>query len=296
MAQITLATLNQKLAAAGYNLTLSDIHHDVTPTANGHVVLIGAMLKSYTNVITGYPGTTNVLGDVLVDLDQNFNVSWVWNEFDHLDVNRHPMNFPDWTHTNAVIYSPGDGNLLVSIRHQSWIVRVDYENGTGNGDILWKLGEDGDFALAGGTAPQDWFYAQHEPSFASTATTGQFALTMVDNGDNRILANGVVCGDTGNPCYTTVPIFAIDEAAKTATIRFRQALPPSTFSEWGGDATVLANGNLEFDLCAEPTGKGSEVNEVTAGTNPQTIWTLKEAGANLYRAHRIPSLYPGVQW
>lgn len=45
------------------------------------------------------------LGDVLIDLDQNFNPLWVWNAFDHLDVNRHPMNFPDWTHGNAILYS-----------------------------------------------------------------------------------------------------------------------------------------------------------------------------------------------
>ena len=31
------------------------------------------------------------------------------------------MGFPDWTHTNAVLYSPDDGNLIVSMRHQNWI-------------------------------------------------------------------------------------------------------------------------------------------------------------------------------
>ncbi len=294
--QITLATINQELAAGGYNLTVDDIHHDFAVLPNGHIILIAATIQPFNN-LTGYPGTTNVLGDVLIDLDQNFNVAWVWNEFDHLDINRHPMNFPDWTHTNAVLYSPADGNLLISIRHQFWIVKIDYENGAGSGNIIWRLGEGGDFTLSGGTSPQDWFYAQHGPSFVGTATTGQFSLTMMDNGDNRILADGDTCGvDGAAACYSTVPILAIDEAARTATITARQTFPSAQYSEWGGNAEVLANGDLEYDLCAESSGDGSNIAETTAGANPQNVWGLTESGASLYRAFRMPSLYPGVQW
>src|SRR5205814_9434906 len=35
-----------------------------------------------------------------------------WNAFDYLDVNRHLSGLPDWTHGNALMYSPSDGNLL----------------------------------------------------------------------------------------------------------------------------------------------------------------------------------------
>ena len=27
---------------------------------------------------------------------------WAWNEFNHLDINRRPYSYPDWTHTNAI--------------------------------------------------------------------------------------------------------------------------------------------------------------------------------------------------
>lgn len=81
--------------------------------------------KQFTN-LPGHPGTTNLLGDVIVDLDTNLQPVWVWDSFDHLDVNRYPVNFPDWTHTNAVIYSKDDGNILISMRHQSWVLKVDY--------------------------------------------------------------------------------------------------------------------------------------------------------------------------
>ncbi|HEV2464026.1 MAG TPA: aryl-sulfate sulfotransferase [Acidobacteriaceae bacterium] len=294
VAQITLDQLNAKLANAGYsNMTLTDLHHDVTMLPNGHIILIANMLKSYSN-LTGISGSTNVLGDVLVDLDPNFNVSWVWSTFDHLDVNHHPIGFPDWTHTNAVFYSPVDGDLLISMRHQDWIIKIAYENGAGNGDVLWKLGNGGDFTLSGGTAPQDWFYGQHDPSFVGGATSGQFSLAMMDNGYGRMLADGSQCTSSGSACYTTAPVVAINESAKTANITFRQMVPASQFAIWGGNAEVLANGDMEYDLCSE--ADGSEVDEVTTTGSPQAVWTMKETGENLYRAMRIPSLYPGVQW
>ncbi len=35
------------------------------------------------------------------------------------------------------------------MRNQSWILKIDYANGTGTGNVLWKLGQDGDFTLPG---------------------------------------------------------------------------------------------------------------------------------------------------
>lgn len=290
--EISAATLNTKLAAAGYNLTIYDFHHDVAILPNGHWVVIANTIEPFTDV-TGFPGTSNVLGDVLIDLDTNLNPVWVWNEFDHLDVNRHPVGFPDWTHTNAVLYSPSDGNLVVSMRHQSWIVKVDYENGKGTADILWKLGEGGDFSLTNGADPVDWFYGQHQPSFISSNTAGTFLITMMDNGYNRILSDGSICADAS--CYTTVPVLSVSESAKTASFTFNDQLPSDMYSYWGGGTTALANGNIEFDLCNEPDTT-SLVEEVTPTPSPQTVWSMSVTGENLYRSNRIPSLYPGVQW
>lgn len=250
---------------------------------------------------TTTPALTNappeaVLGDVIVDLDQNLQPVWVWNEFNHLDPNRHPMSFPDWTHTNAVLYSPDDGNIVVSIRHQNWVLKIDYANGTGAGDILWELGEGGSFTLENGADPIDWQYAQHGPSFFSTNTSGVFSLGLMDNGDDRIFPTGVTCGTTGEPAcqYTTVPVFQINETAKTAKLTFHQILPAAQYSLWGGNAEQLANGNVEFDLCGLTVG--SVVYEVTQTGTPQTVWSMTTTISNFYRAFRIPSLYPGVQW
>ena len=265
---------------------------------NGHWIVIANTIQSETG-LTGEPSPMNVVGDVIIDLNTDLKPVWVWNEFGHLDLNRHPMQFPDWTHTNAVLYSPSDGNLVVSIRHQNWIIKINYDNGQGNGDILWKLGYQGDFTLQSGSSPTDWFYAQHDPSFIGASSAGNFDITMMDNGDDRIDASGNVCGSSSFPCYTTVPIFNVNTSNMTATLLFQYRVPTADYNEWGGNAEELANRDLEFDLCAELTASGayaSTIEEITPTSTPQTVWIMQETGDNLYRAKRIPSLYPGVQW
>lgn len=73
---------------------------------------------------------------------------------------------------------------MVSIRHQSWLVKVVYENGIGNGNVLWHLGNQGDFTLQGGIDPTDRFYLQRGPSFTTSNTFNKFSLILFDNGKN----------------------------------------------------------------------------------------------------------------
>jgi arylsulfate sulfotransferase len=58
---------------------------------------------------------------------------------------------------------------------------------------------------------------------------------------------------TGQPaCFSTVPLFNLDETAKTATFAFHPTTP--TYSFFGGNAEVLKNGNVEY--CESATGRG----------------------------------------
>lgn len=305
--EISIDNLNTELAAATCaecHVTLDTFHHDVEPLPNGHWLVLAdttmALSGTSTPPLTNAPATT-MLGDVIVDLDQNLQPVWVWNQFNHLDPNRHPFGVADWTHSNAVVYSKDDGNILVSIRNQNWIVKIKYLNGTGDGSILWRLGEGGDFSLQGGTDPTDWQYAQHAPSFFSPNTSGVFSLGAMDNGNDRIFPAGVKCGSPGAPIclYSTIPVWQIDESRKTAVLTFHQILPPNLYSIFGGNTEQLLNGNVEYDLCGIGVGTSqpaSFVYEVTPESNPQTVWSMHVTGTYLYRASRIPSFYPGVQW
>lgn len=292
--QLTMADLNTRLAAANFHITMQVFHHDFAVLPNGHTLVITNSIRTFTNLV-GFPGATNVIGDAVVDLDENFNPVWVWDEFDHFDVNRHPMMFPDWTHSNAIAFSPDDGNFLISIRHQHWIAKVDYRNGAGAGDVLWKLGYQGDFTLQGAVDPTDWFYAQHDVNFASSNTTGSFKLAIMDNGDNRVFPSGLICGSTGAPaCYSTVPVMLVDENAKTASFLFHQILPSTLYSFFAGNNRIQANTNVEYNLAG--VGPDAYIFEVTPTATPLTVWQMHIIGSNTYRALRMPSLYPGVQW
>jgi hypothetical protein len=295
--EISMVELIDELKAAGYNLPLEQFHHEITPLPNGHWLVLASLAKSYpAGTFTDFPSITSVLGDAIIDLDQNLQPDWVWNEFDHFDVMRHPYMFPDWTHTNAIAYSPDDHNILVSLRHQNWVVKVDYNDGAGTGNVLWRLGQGGDFTLVGGTDPTDWNYAQHEPAIVGPTSAGIFSLVMMDNGDDRKFPDGGLCGTGSEPaCYSTVPVFQINESAKTATLIFHQTAPTNLYNAWGGNAEPMDNGNIEYDLCG--TASGSDIFEVTPDSiSPATVWHMHMTGNNSYRAFRISSLYPGVQW
>ena len=296
--QLNMSDLNAALQAAGFNLpTLVNFTHDFVQLPNGHLLLITNASAPYTNLV-GYPGVTNVVGDIVVDLDTNWKPVWVWSEFDHFDVNRipWPAMFPDWTHSNSLSYSTDDGDFIISMRHQNWVAKVDYQNGAGTGNVGWKLGEGGDFKLVGGVDPTDWFYAQHDVTYATTNTTGIYSLTVMDNGDDRIFPAGVSCGTSGAPpcLYTTIQELQLNDSAMTATFQFHQILPASLYSYFAGNVEILGNGDFEYTL-AGTTG-GSQIYEVTNSSSPQTVWEMTMPGTNVYRAYRQPSLYPGVQW
>ena len=299
--EITMDALNQKLAAStlrdaqGNSYKLKSFHHNVLALPNGHWMLLATATRIYNN-LPGATGGTSVLGDVLVDVDENSNPDWAWNTFDHLDIQRRPMSFPDWTHSNDMLYSSDDHNLLLSMRHQNWIIKIEFLDGKGSGKVMWRLGEGGDFRLVGGTDPTDWFYAQHGMNYFTENTTGVFRIGLLDNGNDRIFPTGQVLCKPTDPasakCYTTEPLLEINEAAMTATLVSHYSPGPSYFSFFGGNVEQLGNGDTEINFCAPASG--AIVQELDAGSH--VVWQGTTPGADQFHVNRLPSLYPGVQW
>ena len=299
---LDMDTLNQKLAAGNFrdaegNLyQFGSFHHAVLPLPNGHLVLLATYLRQFSS-LSGTTGTTTVIGDALVDVDQNFNPDWVWNTFDHLDINRHSMNWPDWTHSNGLLYSSDDHNLLLSMRHQNWVIKINFLDGAGAGNIMWRLGEGGDFKLVNATDPTDWFYAQHGMNYFTPNTTGVFRIGMMDNGNDRIFPAGQVFCVPAAPanaqCYSTMPLLELNENNMTATMIAHYVPPPSYFSFFGGNAELLANNDMEVDFCGAI--KGAIIQELSPHGS-QVVWQATTPGAYQFHVYRLPSLYPGVQW
>jgi hypothetical protein len=138
---------NAQLDALGYTDVVHSFTNDVQRFPDGRTAAIG--MTQRTIDVNGTP--TNYNGMTIVVLDADFRVAWAWNSFHHMDVNRAPvlgeiiqpsttgpstavplLPSVDWLHINAVSWSPADGNLILSVRHQDWVVKIDYANGAGD--------------------------------------------------------------------------------------------------------------------------------------------------------------------
>jgi arylsulfate sulfotransferase len=294
ISSFTAGNVDAALKEAGIPIIINGLHHDILPLPNGHLVLLANFFKTFTD-LPGNPGATQVLGDVLIDLDENRKVSWFWSTFDHLDIQRQPLGFPDWTHANAIIYSPDDGNLIFSLRNQNWVIKLDYRDGRGDGSIVWRFGPGGDFAIPG-SSPADFNYAQHYPILIGPKKSGVFPLMMFDNANNRVVDSvGTPCGPGAAACYSRPVIFQLDEAAKTAQILWQNKL--SLFSLCCGSISTLGNGNAEYDIAVVTlVPPSSRTQEVTLDPVPRLVWQMDLKGQLAYRFFRLPSLYPEVEW
>ncbi len=281
--ELDLAAMNAALqslpTSKGTIVQAKVFSHDATPLPNGYVAVI---------VLIDNPPVPGIVGDAIVVVDLAFRPVWVWSAFDWLDVHRNPWGTSDWTHGNTITSTP-DGGLLFSARAQSWILKLDYRSGQGTGAILWKLGPDGDFALANSTGPNDWFYNQHCAIVLSEVNGTIMTLSVFDNGNRR----------PATPApnqYSRALILTLDENTRQAAISWQYCPPaPHRYSYWGGNVKPLPNGNIEVDI-AQPRGLAySLVQELTPDTQ-QTVWQMEVRPPSVYRAFRLPSLYFGVQW
>src|SRR6267378_3031806 len=291
--ETNLAAVNAQLAALGHE-TIYGFHHDAQRLPDGSLVVLGYPERTVT--INGVP--THYIGEQLVVLDQDFHVVWAWDAFDYLDVNRGPvlgeitrpgpgagptavvpvLPAVDWLHVNAVSLSPTDGNLILSIRHQDWVIKIDYRNGAGDGHVIWRLGQGGDFTV-NSTDANPWFSHQHNAHYIDDHT-----LILFDNGNTRRASD-----PTG---HSRGQVWTLDEQTMTATLVVNADL--GSYSGALGAAQRLSNGNYSFTLGTngpEPLLPPAHTIEVSPdGTK---VYDLK-VNKPEYRSFRMRTLYEGV--
>jgi len=184
----------------------------------------------------------------------------------------------DWTHGNSAQLT-SDGNILYSARHQDLLYKINYANGSGNGSVIWRLGNGGDFTLSPND-PNLWFSHQHDAEFQ---LGGNAVLSLFDNGNTRVAAHG------GN---SRGQVWNINETSKTASLALNRDL--GVFSAALGTAQRLANGNYHFNAGLVPTFQGgADAFEYTpSGT---LVYELQirptSTGLNEYRSFRMRDLY-----
>jgi hypothetical protein len=227
--ETNIDAVNAELAALGQH-AITDFNHDAQRLPNGDTAVLATSPR--TIVVNGKPVAYK--GEQVIVLDQNFQVAWVWDPFQWLSTRRLPSlreGPSDWTHANSIAWSPADGNLIVSLRAQDWVIKIDYANGTGDGHVVWKLGTGGDFRL-NATGPSPWFSHQHDVRYINNTT-----IVLFDNGNLR--------QSRQKSAHSRGQEFVLDEQARVATLVANVDL--GTYVPYTGSAQVLPNGNLVFD-------------------------------------------------
>jgi len=308
---------------------LGSFHHDAIRTLpNGYTAAIVDIEKIFP---PGTQGDTSglpvdIIGDMIVVLDANWQVVWYFDSFEHaggapqLDINRPAVlgdictlneegcpplfllgpgigtQAHDWLHANALYYWPQDNDIVWSSKDQDWVMKIDYQNGAGTGNVLWRMGVCGDFTFNNiNNDPWPWFSAQHEVGIENN---GAGPMTLFDNGDTRVSrpsgpgsSSGCMPGlGSGNSRGMAL---TVDESSLQVTPVLSVDL--GVFSNAGGSAQLLPNGNYFFIPPVVLLNLNSEVSysiEIypTPGATTGTQ-VLNVQGPSGYRAWRMPNLY-----
>jgi hypothetical protein len=178
---------------------------------------------------------------------------------------------------NAVALSPADGNLILSSRHQDWVIKIDYRNGAGDGHVVWRLGKDGDFALNAAGADA-WFSHQHNAHYLDDHT-----LILFDNGNTR-RASDPTANSRGQ-------VWSLDEVNMTATPLLNADLGNYSFRL--GAAQRLSNGNYSFLSGSEGQAPRDVARTIEVRPDGTPSYVLEFASPE-YRSYRVRTLYEGT--
>jgi arylsulfate sulfotransferase len=282
------ARISEQLAAMGKR-PIGAFNHEARRLPGGKI----AVLASDEQIVTDVqgPGQVDVLGTMILILDENLQVVWAWDAFDHLDVARMsttgdycpfggcPTLFlaakaNDWIHANSLQQTP-DGNLLLSLRHQDWVIKIDYLNGEGSGKILWRLGKGGDFQNASAD-PNAWFSHQHDAKVLRDNKT----VLLFDNGNLRNIADP--------NAHSRGQAIELDEQNHVASLTLNADL--GAYGSAMGTAQKLPNGNFHFNI-----GVMSDSTSLAIEVDPsgQPVYELHVAAPE-YRSFRMSDIYTAV--
>lgn len=280
------AIISERLQALGYPAT-SGFHHEAFRLPDGRMLLLAGVEKRVPEL-----DNKNVMGDMIIVVDNEMNIHWVWNSFDHMDVRKEailgemclnngacPPVFDggaatDWLHTNSVQYT-SDGNLLLSMRHLDWAVKVDYQDGFGSGAVLWRLGKDGDFQIDS-TEAFPWFSHQHDAGFLPGSDR---YLLVFDNGNTH--------RDVNPQANSRGQLYELDQEARTAKLAMNADLGGYSFAL--GSAQRLRSEHYHFNNGWTLVGGQPASTAVEVDPSGRIVYAL-ESGAAVYRSFRMEDI------
>lgn len=175
-----------------------------------------------------------------------------------------PVAFPDWTHANAIGPVPGERAVLLSLRNQDNVLKVNRDTN----ELEWVLGGNGDFEMD----PEDRFLRQH-------------AAEALENGNVVLFDNGAEGQRTYSRALEIALTFDEEGEPDRADVVWDYT-DVTLYSSHKSDANRLANGNTLIAYSHLRDSLDAVILEVTA--EREVIWDLRTPpGWWTYRAERV---------
>lgn len=258
-------------------------HHGVNQLANGNLLLLSMEVRSYPD----WPGSTideaapretaQLVGDVLIEVRPDGCILREHRLLDILDpyritygsralywAQRGYAGTFDWCHANGTFHDARDDSILVSLRTQDCIVKLDRMSG----EIKWILGTEGNWRapwsdkLLRPVGQLAWQFHQHDCS-----VTPQGTVLCFDNGNNRAVPFAPPLPHTSNASRAVE--YAIDETRMTVeeVWSFGEAPPYRVFAGFQGGARRLPRtGNTFVTFGGICTREGAPAEDPDADT------------------------------
>lgn len=305
---------------------VDSFHHDIIMLPPGSGADF-AVLDTELRVLPNYPTSevdptqtapqANVIGDVVTEFNRDGTVVRSHHMLDLLDPYRmcydslqgwwddfYMVPSHDWSHGNAVTHVPADNSLLVSLRHQDAVIKIDRVSG----QLRWILGPHQRWGpawqglLLDAVPGFEWNYHQHAP-----AINADGSIILFDNGNHR--ATPPTPANLPQDAYSRAVEFVVNEQSRTVTEQWVYGSNPgggqeSYYSTFVGDADRLPNGNVltcdggKFNPPPRVFIYG-RVAEVLRSPLPQVVFEVFVRDSDpvaprshfVYRAWRTPGLY-----
>lgn len=136
-------------------VNIQTMHHQPHELPWGNILVLSGHSREVKDFYTSETDPdaprkdASVMGDKVVEFSRDGSIIWEWNSFDHLDPYRigyetihpywHVRGFPnhwDWTHGNGTFYDRNEDSILICMRLQDAVIKIERSTG----EIRWILG------------------------------------------------------------------------------------------------------------------------------------------------------------
>ncbi|MBM2816159.1 MAG: hypothetical protein HW421_2921 [Ignavibacteria bacterium] len=213
---------------------ISTDYHGLKVLSNNHALLLGIVDSTIDmrRYIQGGNPSARVHGQMIQEIDENKNVVFQWNSFEHIpivdatdDVN---LTGDDilYIHSNAILKDL-DGNYLLCSRHLDEITKINKNNG----QIIWRMG--------GSKCKNNQFTFINDTVNGFFGFSHQHDIQVLPNGNFLILDNGNL---KPNP-FTRAVEYEVNQSSYTVRKVWEYRNNPDLNDPFMGSVQRLDNGN-----------------------------------------------------